>query len=351
MLGVGNYRYADYALTCPMLIADLLCCLRAPYKVTIALTVHLMLLSGVVTNFYSGRHWTRPTRLPAVAWFCYGCFWYIIAFATLSHIVRTQYNKLASLAQATDAKRALLPLRIAIATIFSLWVCYPAVWILSEESVHLLTPTGLECVHAFCDIVAKAVYGLTLMRFKAHYDRRLCLMLDKCGMDQEDDLRVVERSLRTHGASPNAPGLPSHMCGAAIRNGSRRGSAASSAAGMARRASKDREAHEVASSSRSPDHAAGNTGPGRRAGRLSWPDSAGGGLPLPLPPSTPRQAAPAKALGGTACLLPEQPRADCPPPPPTGQRASTLRLLPPPPTAGARQRRLCAFALLYRHRG
>ena len=36
ILGVGNYRYADYALTCPMLIADLLCCLRAPYKVSLS---------------------------------------------------------------------------------------------------------------------------------------------------------------------------------------------------------------------------------------------------------------------------------------------------------------------------
>ena len=169
ILGLGNYRYADYALTCPMLIADLLCCLRAPYKVTGALVVHALLLSGVIANFYYGRNWPKGGRGPAIAWFLFGTYWYIIAFLGLLHIVRIQYSKLAQLAENTDAKKALLPLRIAIVTIFTLWICYPIVWVIGDQGAGLVSFSSVECIHAFCDIVAKSIYGFTLARFKSYY--------------------------------------------------------------------------------------------------------------------------------------------------------------------------------------
>ena len=169
ILGVGNYRYADYALTCPMLIADLLCCLRAPYKVTLALTVHAMLLSGVIANFYYGRNWPKGGRGPAIAWFFFSTFWYVVAFFGLLHIVREQYTKLARLAENTAAKKALLPLRVAIVTIFTLWLCYPIIWVVGDQGAALISFSTVECIHAFCDIVAKSVYGFTLARFKSYY--------------------------------------------------------------------------------------------------------------------------------------------------------------------------------------
>jgi hypothetical protein len=197
ILGLGNYRYADYALTCPMLIADLLCCLRAPYKVTGALTIHVMLLSGVVANFYTGRSWTKGGMGPAIAWFCFSTFWYIVAFVALLYLVKRQYAKLARIAEKTEAKKALLPLRIAIVTIFTLWICYPIVWIVGDQGMGLISFSAVECIHAFCDIVAKSMYGFTLARFKSYYDKKLCQLLDLCGEDGEEMFLDVEESLRT----------------------------------------------------------------------------------------------------------------------------------------------------------
>ena len=162
ILGVGNYRYADYALTCPMLIADLLCCLRAPYKVTGALVVHALLLSGVIANFYFGRNFPMGGRGPAIAWFLFGTYWYLVAFIGLTYIVKVQYTKLAQLAENTDAKKALLPLRVAIVTIFSLWICYPIIWIIGDQGAGLISFSGVECIHAFCDIVAKCAPSLSI---------------------------------------------------------------------------------------------------------------------------------------------------------------------------------------------
>ena len=197
ILGIGNYRYADYALTCPMLIADLLCCLRAPYKVTGALTIHAMLLSGVIANFYYGRNWPKGGRGPAIAWFCFSSYWYIVAFIALTHIVKVQYNKLAKIAENTEAKKALLPLRISIVTIFTLWVCYPIIWIIGDQGAGLISFSAVECIHAFCDIVAKSLYGFTLARFKSYYDKKLCTMLDACGYDGEEQLHNVEKRMET----------------------------------------------------------------------------------------------------------------------------------------------------------
>jgi bacteriorhodopsin len=122
-----------------------------------------MLLSGVIANFYYGRNWPTGGKGPAIAWFCFSSYWYIVAFFGLLHIVRVQYTKLAQLAENTDAKKALLPLRIAIVTIFTLWICYPIVWIIGDQGIGLLSFSTVECIHAFCDIVAKSAYGFTLL--------------------------------------------------------------------------------------------------------------------------------------------------------------------------------------------
>ena len=37
------------------------------------------------------------------------------------------------------------------------------------QGIGILSFSGVECVHAFCDIVAKSVYGFTLARFKSYY--------------------------------------------------------------------------------------------------------------------------------------------------------------------------------------
>ena len=194
ILGFGNYRYADYALTCPLLIMDLLFCLRAPFKISFALCIHVVLMCGVMANFYTGHNWERGHG-PAVAWFFFSSFWYCIAFVGLVIVIKSQYSKLARLAEGSDAKKALLPLRVAIITILTLWIVYPIIWVLGDQGVGLIAFSGVECIHAFCDIVAKSVYGFTLARFKSYYDRKLCQILDLCGEEVEKEFAEIDRRL------------------------------------------------------------------------------------------------------------------------------------------------------------
>ncbi len=126
-----------------------------------------MLLCGVISNFYAGRSWTRPDRGPAVAWFCFSAFWYAVVISATAHLVRLQYAKLARLAADTDVKRALLPLRVSILTILSLWVCYPVVWVLAEQSVGLLFSTAVQTHNLFKSFV-KIKQSFTAQIFKSN---------------------------------------------------------------------------------------------------------------------------------------------------------------------------------------
>ncbi|KAJ1486255.1 hypothetical protein T484DRAFT_1891032 [Baffinella frigidus] len=62
IIGLGNYAYADYMFTCPMLVFDLLTQLRAPYRLTAGVLIYSVLLTGSAANFYPGERWVLSGR-------------------------------------------------------------------------------------------------------------------------------------------------------------------------------------------------------------------------------------------------------------------------------------------------
>eukprot|EP00293_Proteomonas_sulcata_P014396 CAMPEP_0184308724 /NCGR_PEP_ID=MMETSP1049-20130417/17074_1 /TAXON_ID=77928 /ORGANISM="Proteomonas sulcata, Strain CCMP704" /LENGTH=391 /DNA_ID=CAMNT_0026621461 /DNA_START=170 /DNA_END=1345 /DNA_ORIENTATION=- len=193
IIGLGNYRYADYMLTCPLLVMDLLFQLRAPYKITCAMLIFAVLMIGAVTNFYPGD----DMKGPAVAWFCFGCFWYLIAYIFMAHIVSKQYGRLDYLAHGTKAEGALFSLKLAIITFFAIWVAFPLVWLLSVGT-GVLSNEAAEICHCICDVVAKSVYGFALANFREQYDRELYGLLNSIGLDGEDVVQQLEKEMQTN---------------------------------------------------------------------------------------------------------------------------------------------------------
>lgn len=198
ILGLGNYRYADYMLTCPLLAYDLLSQVRGPYKMTGGAVIFAVLMTGAVANFYPGDE----LRAGAIAWFVFGCVLYCGAYALFITVVRAQYERLMALAQGTEAKKALLPLRLAVYTFFTIWIVFPLVWILGTQGLGLISDEVQEVLHCLCDIVAKSFYGFALARYRSYFDKKLFKLLEELGFDGEEELQNLEKDLKEiHGVS------------------------------------------------------------------------------------------------------------------------------------------------------
>mmetsp|Transcript_62584 Transcript_62584/g.147177 ORF Transcript_62584/g.147177 Transcript_62584/m.147177 type:complete len:422 (+) Transcript_62584:99-1364(+) len=192
IIGLGNYRYADYMLTCPLLAWDLMAQVRAPYKITGAILIFCVLLSGAATNFYPGEQMKQG----AIAWFCFGCFLYAAAYYLFFSIVKKQYSRLVALSANTEAKKAFMPLKLALYTFFSIWVVFPIVWILGYHGLNILTNDAQECLHCTCDLIAKSFYGFALAKYRKYFDKKMYDMLEELGVDAEEGLGHLEKDLK-----------------------------------------------------------------------------------------------------------------------------------------------------------
>lgn len=188
---MGNYAYMDYITTCPLLVYDLLGQLRAPYKTTCSVLIFLVLLTGVVTNFYEGEKF----RGPAYAWFALGMVLFAVDYFLLYKIITQQYTKLETLSYQSHAKKALFPLKMAIGTFFVVWVFFPVIWLLSDRALGLINNDAVEVLHALCDIVAKSVYGFMLARFRTYFDKKLYATLEELGLDGEAEMEHLDKEL------------------------------------------------------------------------------------------------------------------------------------------------------------
>ena len=61
------------------------------------------------------------------------------------------------------------PLKFALGTYFTIWMCYPLLWLLLEGK--LITPTISHCCHVVMDVLAKSMYGFALLRFQLLVDK------------------------------------------------------------------------------------------------------------------------------------------------------------------------------------
>nr|AHH02121.1 protein 107 [synthetic construct] len=192
IIGLGNYKYADYMLTCPLLVMDLLFQLRAPYKVTGAVLIFAVLFCGAITNFYPGKE----NQQAALAWFGMGVFYYCLSYFFLGYIVSRQYRRLEEMAMGTEAKKALGPLRLAITVFFTIWVAFPAVWIVSDRGFNVIDASTAEVLHCIADLIAKSLYGFALARFRRYYDKKMFEILENLGYDGEEAIEELENEMR-----------------------------------------------------------------------------------------------------------------------------------------------------------
>eukprot|EP00287_Rhodomonas_sp_CCMP768_P025259 CAMPEP_0202853012 /NCGR_PEP_ID=MMETSP1389-20130828/90262_1 /ASSEMBLY_ACC=CAM_ASM_000865 /TAXON_ID=302021 /ORGANISM="Rhodomonas sp., Strain CCMP768" /LENGTH=379 /DNA_ID=CAMNT_0049531549 /DNA_START=13 /DNA_END=1152 /DNA_ORIENTATION=+ len=193
IIGFGNYRYADYLLTCPMLVYDLLYQLRAPYRTSLSAIIFAILLSGVLAEFYALGD--PRLRGGAYAWYGFGMFWFIAAYVAVMTVVRKQYERLAQLAQDTGASHSLPVLKFAVFTFSMLWVIFPLVWVVCPRGLNLIDDSATEVAHCVCDIIAKSCYGWALARFRKVYDAELYELLERLGHGEEEFERV-EKDMR-----------------------------------------------------------------------------------------------------------------------------------------------------------
>jgi len=193
ILGFGNYRYADYMLTCPMLVYDLLYQLRAPFRVSLSAIIFAILLSGVIAEVYTLGD--PRLRGGAYAWYGFGLFWFCCAYVAVMTIVARQYARLAELAKNTGAVKSLSTLKFAVFTFSMLWILFPLTWAVCPRGLNWIDDNMTEVMHCLCDIIAKSCYGWALARFRKVYDEELFFMVERLGMDEEEFERL-EKDMR-----------------------------------------------------------------------------------------------------------------------------------------------------------
>jgi len=192
VIGLGNYRYADYMLTCPLLAYDLMSQVRAPFKITGGVLIFCVLLTGTATNYYPGDE----MRAGSMAWFIFGCFLYFVAYYLFYTVVKIQYTRLLALAASTEAKKAFMPLKLALYTFFSIWIVFPIVWLLGHQGLNILSNDAQECLHCACDLTAKSFYGFALAKYRKYFDKKMFDMLTELGIDGEEGLEHLEQDLK-----------------------------------------------------------------------------------------------------------------------------------------------------------
>lgn len=132
----------------------------------------------------------------AYAWFAFGCALYIWAYWLFLTLVKAQYERLQMMAAATEAKKAFLPLRLAVYTFFTIWIVFPVIWVLGHQGLGLISDEVSEVMHCICDLVAKSFYGFALARYRSYFDKKLFAVLEELGYDGEEELAHLEEDLK-----------------------------------------------------------------------------------------------------------------------------------------------------------
>jgi hypothetical protein len=165
---------------------------RAPYKITGAVLIFSVLLTGAATNFYPGE----KMKPGAIAWFCLGATLYVVAYYLFYVVVKVQYGRLVVMTANTEAKKSFMPLKLALYTFFSIWIIFPIVWLLGYHGLNILTNDAQECLHCACDLIAKSFYGFVLAKYRRYFDKKMWDLLEELGMDAEAGLEVLEKDLK-----------------------------------------------------------------------------------------------------------------------------------------------------------
>ena len=91
--------YLDYATTCPLLTLDLMWCLDAPYKITSAVLVFTVMITGVACSLAVAPY--------SFYWFTMGMVLFIFTYALMLAIVRERLEFITQCAHDSNAKRSI----------------------------------------------------------------------------------------------------------------------------------------------------------------------------------------------------------------------------------------------------
>eukprot|EP00961_Rhodomonas_salina_P292984 3933386-Rhodomonas_salina.1 len=133
----------------------------------------------------------------AIAWFAFGCVLYIWAYWLFLTLVKSQYERLLAMANNSDAKKAFLPLRLAVYTFFTIWIVFPVLWVLGHQGLGIISDEVSEVLHCVCDLVAKSFYGFALARYRSYFDKKMFNLLEELGYDGEEELAHLEKDLNS----------------------------------------------------------------------------------------------------------------------------------------------------------
>jgi bacteriorhodopsin len=151
-----GYRYADWLLTVPLLVIELLIVLgltkavRRPLTIRLAAAAVLMIALG-----YPGETSTSDST----KWI----FW-VLSMIPFLYILATLAGQMGAAAKRESARVA-APIRVAIVLLIVAWLVYPIAYLFPVffETGNSMAETVRQVGYSIADLVAKPIYGLAIL--------------------------------------------------------------------------------------------------------------------------------------------------------------------------------------------
>ncbi|EKX33442.1 hypothetical protein GUITHDRAFT_120390 [Guillardia theta CCMP2712] len=157
--------YLDYATTCPLLTLDLMWCLDAPYKITSAVLVFTVMITGVACSLAVAPY--------SFYWFAMGMVLFIFTYVLMLSIVRERLEFITQCAHDSNAKRSIKHLKAAVIIYFGIWPIFAILWLLSYRAANVISNDTNHILHCILDVIAKSCFGFVLLHFKMYFDKKL----------------------------------------------------------------------------------------------------------------------------------------------------------------------------------
>lgn len=151
-----GYRYADWLLTVPLLVIELLIVLgltkavRRPLTIRLAIAAVLMIALG-----YPGE----ISTVDSTKW----TFW-VLSMIPFLYILITLAGQMGAAAKRESARVA-KPIKLAIVLLLVAWLVYPIAYLFPVffEEGNSMADTVRQVGYSIADLVAKPVYGLVIL--------------------------------------------------------------------------------------------------------------------------------------------------------------------------------------------
>jgi bacteriorhodopsin len=151
-----GYRYADWLLTVPLLIIELLIVLGVAAAVRKRLTIQLVVAAiAMIALGYPGEVATDDST----KWI----FW-VLSMIPFIYILVTLAGQMGQAAK-RESPRVAAPIRIAIVVLLISWLVYPIAYLFPVlfEAGNEAAETVRQVGYSVADLIAKPIYGLVIL--------------------------------------------------------------------------------------------------------------------------------------------------------------------------------------------